>query len=79
MCAQLNDALKQEIETFVDRILAAKQSDPTADVQSLETQIDHLVYHLYNLTPEEIAIVEGGKGEVTRRFCPNMPKSLDFV
>jgi hypothetical protein len=28
---------------------------------SLEAQIDHLVYHLYNLTPEEIAIVEGGK------------------
>ncbi len=27
----------------------------------LETQIDHLVYHLYNLTPEEIAIVEGKK------------------
>jgi len=24
-----------------------------------ETQIDHLVYHLYNLTPEEVAIVEG--------------------
>jgi hypothetical protein len=52
---------EQAIETLVDRILAAKQSDPTAVVQPLETQIDHLVYQLYNLTPEEIALVEGGK------------------
>ena len=35
------------------------QSDPAADAQPLETQIDHLVYHLYNITPEETAIVEG--------------------
>ena len=57
---QLIDEQKQERETLVDRILAAKQSDPTADVLPLEPQIDHLVYHLYHLTPEEIAIVEGG-------------------
>ncbi len=43
----------------VDRILAAKQSDPATDVQPLETQIDYLVYQSYNLTPEEISIVEG--------------------
>ena len=55
------DEQKQAIETLVDRILAAKQSDPAADVQPLETQIDQLVYQLYNLTPEEIAIVEGSK------------------
>jgi hypothetical protein len=29
--------------------------------QEIETHIDHLVYQLYNLTPEEIAVVEGGK------------------
>jgi len=52
---------KQEIEALVDRILTAKQTDPAADVHALETQIDHLVYQLYNLTPEEIAVVEGGK------------------
>ncbi len=56
-----NPDQKQEIETLFDRILAAKQSDPIADVQPLETRIDHLVYHLYNLTPEEITIVEGKK------------------
>ena len=58
---QLIDEQKQTIETLVDRILTAKQSDPAAGVRPLETQIDHLVYHLYNLTPEEIAIEEGSK------------------
>jgi adenine-specific DNA-methyltransferase len=59
---QVVDEQKQAIEALVDRILAAKQADPTAAVQSLETQIDHLVYRLYNLTPEEITIVEGVEG-----------------
>jgi adenine-specific DNA-methyltransferase len=58
---QVIDEQKQEIEALVDRILTAKQSDSSADVHSLETLIDHLVYQLYNLTPEEIATVEGGK------------------
>ncbi len=53
-------APKQEIETLVDRILTAKQADPAADVHALEAQIDHLVYQLYNLTPEEMSLVEGG-------------------
>jgi hypothetical protein len=45
--------------TLVDRILAAKQRDAEADVSSTEQEIDRLVYDLYGLTPEEIAIVEG--------------------
>lgn len=30
---------------------------------SLDRQIDELVYELYELTPEEIAIVEGASGQ----------------
>ena len=30
-------------------------------VTATDQQIDQLVYELYNLTPEEIALVEGGK------------------
>ena len=30
-----------------------------SDIPVLETEIDHLVYQLYGLTDEEIAIVEG--------------------
>jgi hypothetical protein len=33
--------------------------DKQAKVHNLEKQIDQMVYKLYNLTPEEIAIVEG--------------------
>ena len=45
--------------TLVDQILAAKEKDPKADTSGLEKQIDDMVYALYGLTPEEIAIVEG--------------------
>jgi hypothetical protein len=35
-----------------------KKKDP-ADTSALEKQIDEMVYALYGLTPDEIAIVEG--------------------
>ena len=44
---------------LVDRILAAKQRNPEVDTSALEREIDRLVYRLYDLTPDEIAIVEG--------------------
>ena len=52
-------AQQQEIITLVDKILAAKKEDSSADTSVLEKQIDTLVYKLYGLTEEEIAIVEG--------------------
>ncbi len=42
-----------------DKILKAKQKDPYAAPYALERRIDKMVYDLYGLTPEEIAIVEG--------------------
>ena len=44
---------------LVAQILSAKKSNPKADTTALETKIDQLVYQLYNLTPEEIKIIEG--------------------
>lgn len=44
---------------LVDQILTAKKSDPNADTSKLEKQIDELVYKLYDLTEEEIKIIEG--------------------
>ena len=38
----------------------AKQANPTADPSALEREIDQHVYTLYSLTPEEMAIIEGG-------------------
>lgn len=42
---------------IVGRILAAKQSNPSADTTALESQIDELVYDLYGLTEEEKEII----------------------
>ena len=36
-----------------------KTKDSNADISALEKQIDEMVYVLYGLTSEEIAIVEG--------------------
>lgn len=43
----------------VNLILSIKKQNPTANTADLESQIDQLVYQLYNLTDEEIKIVEG--------------------
>ena len=57
----VNQHLITQIETRADQILAAKHTDPDADVSELEKEIDQIVYLLYDLTPEEIAIVEGAE------------------
>ncbi len=49
---------KLAIETLINKILTAKTANPNADVSKLETEIDQIVYQLYGLTPEEIAIIE---------------------
>ena len=53
-----NGHLVNQIEKLVDEILVAKTATPDADVVSLEDEIDRVVYSLYGLTAEEIAIVE---------------------
>ena len=50
---------QQSFIALVDQMLDAKQTDPNSDVSALENEIDNLVYELYNLTQDEIAIVEG--------------------
>ena len=49
---------QDEIVVKVDEILKTKQTNPSADTSALESEIDRLVYQLYGLTGEEIAIVE---------------------
>lgn len=50
---------QKTITKIANQILAAKKNDPTVDTSSLETEINRLVYKLYDLTGDEIAIVEG--------------------
>jgi len=57
------------LHNCLNQILAAKKQPPQspfdkgelrdADTSALERQIDEMVYELYGLTDEEIAIVEG--------------------
>ncbi len=49
---------QSQIAGFVDRIIAAKKDDPSADTSSIEQVIDRLVYRLYGLTDDEVTIVE---------------------
>jgi hypothetical protein len=57
----IKPAQKASISKLVNQILAAKRTDPDADVSELENTVDQIVYFLYDLTPEEIAIVEGAE------------------
>jgi adenine-specific DNA-methyltransferase len=51
-------AVQEKSSILVNRILSAKKRNPKADATALEQEIDQLVYQLYDLTPEEIAVVE---------------------
>ncbi|HOV28434.1 MAG TPA: Eco57I restriction-modification methylase domain-containing protein, partial [Pseudobacteroides sp.] len=53
-----DEKITKQIESIVDAILSAKKNNPAADTANLEQQIDHLVNRLYDLTDEEISIVE---------------------
>ncbi|GAA9426276.1 hypothetical protein TH0950_04400 [Helicobacter pylori] len=56
-----NQPTADKIIALVDKILALKEKDPKANTQGLEKEIDALVYQLYNLTAEEIKIIEEGQ------------------
>jgi adenine-specific DNA-methyltransferase len=55
-----NQSLVAQIESLVDQILARKRGNPHADTRDLERAIDDIVYRLYDLSPDEIRLVEGG-------------------
>ncbi|GAA6830507.1 class I SAM-dependent DNA methyltransferase [Helicobacter pylori] len=56
-----NQELAHKITDGAKQILTLKGKDPKANTQKLEKEIDALVYQLYNLTDEEIKIIEEGQ------------------
>jgi hypothetical protein len=60
---------------LVDRILKAKQANAAADTSALERELDQLVYRLYDLTPDEIRLVEESAPSSGRRAeaAPDSP------
>ena len=55
---EANQHLVTQIEDRVDSILDAKRTNADAGTTAVEKEIDQIVYSLFDLTPEEIAIVE---------------------
>ncbi|GHQ02167.1 type II restriction endonuclease Eco57I subunit R [Helicobacter pylori] len=56
-----NKPTAHKITDCAKAILEAKEKDPKANTKELEKEIDALVYQLYNLTDEEIKIIEEGQ------------------
>lgn len=52
-------AQNQEILGLVENIIALIRDNFAADTSALESRLGKMIYDLYGLTPEEIAIVEG--------------------
>ena len=55
---EAENAAHDAIVSLAEQVLAAKQADPAADTQALESEIDTHVFRLYALTPAEIALVK---------------------
>ncbi|PIQ34672.1 MAG: hypothetical protein COW63_03405 [Bacteroidetes bacterium CG18_big_fil_WC_8_21_14_2_50_41_14] len=55
---KLTKEVDEILKPIVLEIIEKSKTDPKKDTSSLESQIDQLVYQLYELTPEEIAIIE---------------------
>jgi adenine-specific DNA-methyltransferase len=53
-----NSCAVDEIKKLVNQILILKNQNQDADTKNLEEQIDQLVYNLYQLTEDEIKIIE---------------------
>lgn len=57
MCVPVNINFL-EIDNLVSSIFNAKRLAVDTDITALEQQIDLLIYHLYNLTYDEVLIVD---------------------
>jgi hypothetical protein len=50
--------MEEAIVRIVDKILMQKKNNPQADTKNLEKEIDVLIYRLYELTEDEIKVLE---------------------
>lgn len=61
---RISDLVSQQLKLNTNLVSTKTPTERTAierQIQATDTQIDQLVYQLYNLTPEEIKIVEGSE------------------
>ena len=62
------EKLQCQIIRCVTAILKAKQQNPQANTKQLENQIDIMVYKLYNLTYDEVKIIDPAFALTEREF-----------
>lgn len=55
------------ITSIVDKIISTKEKNAKVDIKDLEKQLDKMVYKLYNLTYEEVEIVDPQIGNFISR------------
>ena len=68
---------QKPFEALVDKVLSIKKQNLNADTSELEAQIDKLVYKLYELTEEEIQMIEDfANSQKKAPKEPKPPKSL---
>jgi len=60
---RISKELKDNFLPVIYQILAIREHNLEADITNLETEINQMVYQLYGLTGEEIAVVEGFRAE----------------
>jgi len=53
-----NIKLAGELESIVNKILEAKKADKNENIEKFEKEIDKIVFKLYDLSPDEISIIE---------------------
>ena len=70
--------VKNEIEGKVTQILTLKEENPQADTSALEAEIDRMVYELYGITEEEIAIIEGTES-ITAVYDENNQQKITAI
>lgn len=54
----VEEEVENKIVDLVKAVMGEKRQNPSADTTELENQIDQWVYKLYDLTEEEIEIIE---------------------
>ena len=54
-----SDKMLKQFNHAFDQIISAKQNNSNADISEFENAINRLIYTLYGLTEEEIAVVGG--------------------
>ena len=69
----VNKAAQSPIIALVIKIIKAKRNDPEADTTLWEEEIDRVVFALYDLSQDDIALVEASKRDALAR--PSKPSS----